>query len=537
MNGASITFSGETGAGNYVLATAASGLDSFTFSGSAPSGYAFKPSSTQLNLQHKATTTLALGSNANSVHIGSQTVNLSIGNSAPSGSAELSYTLDGIAGSAGTRTAGTTNAATGTYTAGIGSNSFNITVNDSNATNPSQSVPFSQTGYQLASTDFNTTSVDLGLIHVGGTFGSSALSLSNTRVSGTYNEALGAVLANASGVSASGGQVTVAAGAAADTSLSLSLTNSAAGHRSGTVDVQFDSQAVNGSGLGSTALTALNKTVTVTGAVFNGTGVWSGAGNAWGSNSQWADSNTVQAAPGTFAGYDNVDTASFTGTGTSTVNLDGVTPSLKSLTLSGATAYTVAQGTGGASLQFKSDSGNATLTASSTGHSISAPVTLASNLTTTVITSNHTLTLSNAISGGSNGLAKSGAGTLVLSGSNTYTGETAVSNGKLLVNNSSGSGTGSGAVSVTSGATLGGTGALIGAVTITGGTLSPGASVESFSTGAVTFDGGTFEYETNHSADSAAAGDLLIANGNLTLTGTVNLTLTDLVCWAINSYS
>jgi autotransporter-associated beta strand protein len=126
------------------------------------------------------------------------------------------------------------------------------------------------------------------------------------------------------------------------------------------------------------------------------------------------------------------------------------------------------------------------------------------------------------------GLTKTGTNTLTLTGTNTYTGTTTVSNGKLLVNNTSGSGTGSGAVTVASGATLGGTGSLTGAVTVTGGTLSPGASVESFSTGAVTLAGGTFEYETNHSALPAAAGDLLIANGNLTLSGTVNLTLTDL---------
>jgi autotransporter-associated beta strand protein len=125
-------------------------------------------------------------------------------------------------------------------------------------------------------------------------------------------------------------------------------------------------------------------------------------------------------------------------------------------------------------------------------------------------------------------LSKSGGGTWAITGTNTYTGTTAVSNGKLLVNNTSGSGTGSGDVTVASGATLGGTGSLTGAVTVTGGTLSPGASVESFSTGAVTLAGGTFEYETNHRALPAAAGDLLIANGNLTLTGTVNLTLTDL---------
>jgi len=73
------------------------------------------------------------------------------------------------------------------------------------------------------------------------------------------------------------------------------------------------------------------------------------------------------------------------------------------------------------------------------------------------------------VNGGS--LAILGTGTLTLSGPNTYTGGTAVNGGKLLVINTIGSGTGSGAVQVNSG-TLGGRGTIAGAVTIgTGGGL------------------------------------------------------------------
>ena len=69
------------------------------------------------------------------------------------------------------------------------------------------------------------------------------------------------------------------------------------------------------------------------------------------------------------------------------------------------------------------------------------------------------------------GLGKSEGGTWTLAGANTYTGNTTISGGKLLVNNASGSGTGSGAVNVNAG-TFGGTGAVAGSVTYQPGTLA-----------------------------------------------------------------
>jgi autotransporter-associated beta strand protein len=71
-------------------------------------------------------------------------------------------------------------------------------------------------------------------------------------------------------------------------------------------------------------------------------------------------------------------------------------------------------------------------------------------------------------------LTKSGAGALTLSGANTYSGGTTLSSGTLFINNSSGFGTGSGAVTC-NGGTLGGTGTISGAVTMnSGSTLAPG---------------------------------------------------------------
>jgi autotransporter-associated beta strand protein len=73
-------------------------------------------------------------------------------------------------------------------------------------------------------------------------------------------------------------------------------------------------------------------------------------------------------------------------------------------------------------------------------------------------------------------IVKTGSGKLTVGGNNTYTGGTTISGGTLLVNNTGGSGTGSGAVSVSAGATLGGTGAIAGPVSVSG-TLAPGASI------------------------------------------------------------
>ncbi len=71
-------------------------------------------------------------------------------------------------------------------------------------------------------------------------------------------------------------------------------------------------------------------------------------------------------------------------------------------------------------------------------------------------------------------LTKTGPATLTLSGTNTYTGPTAVNNGTLLINGT----INSSAVTVQSGAILGGGGVIGGAVSVeSGGTLSPGASI------------------------------------------------------------
>jgi autotransporter-associated beta strand protein len=76
---------------------------------------------------------------------------------------------------------------------------------------------------------------------------------------------------------------------------------------------------------------------------------------------------------------------------------------------------------------------------------------------------------------GAGALTKGGAGTLILNGANTYAGGTAVNEGALTVNNTTGSATGTGALTVASGATLNGSGIIGGATTVSG-FLNPGNS-------------------------------------------------------------
>jgi len=79
------------------------------------------------------------------------------------------------------------------------------------------------------------------------------------------------------------------------------------------------------------------------------------------------------------------------------------------------------------------------------------------------------------------GLTKNGAGTLTLSGTNTYGGVTTVNGGRLIVDGSIVT-----PVTVNSGGTLGGAGTISNTVTVnSGGTLSPGSSTAILNTGSV----------------------------------------------------
>ncbi len=123
-------------------------------------------------------------------------------------------------------------------------------------------------------------------------------------------------------------------------------------------------------------------------------------------------------------------------------------------------------------------------------------------------------------------LAKKGIGTWTLTGNSSYTGNTTINGGTLLVNNTTGSGTGSGNVIINSGGTFGGNGSITGGITLnSGGILSPGSSIESLVSGSNIWNGGSsyeFEFSTDGSGVAGIGYDLLAINGTLNLSGASN---------------
>jgi len=123
---------------------------------------------------------------------------------------------------------------------------------------------------------------------------------------------------------------------------------------------------------------------------------------------------------------------------------------------------------------------------------------------------------------GSGSLTKSGAGSLILTAANTYSGGTTINSGILLANNTTGSATGSGPVYIGNGDTLGGTGSVAGTVTMhANGTVAPGASAGTLTASSSLTLTGTYLCELD-----GANADQLVVSGALNISaGTLDVDL------------
>ncbi|NJA04139.1 DUF4347 domain-containing protein [Methylococcaceae bacterium WWC4] len=154
--------------------------------------------------------------------------------------------------------------------------------------------------------------------------------------------------------------------------------------------------------------------------------------------------------------------------------------------------------------------------------SLAGAGTVTLNSGTLTVAGNASTTFSGILQDGGNsgGFAKAGSGSLTLSGTNTYTGSTAIDAGTLLVTGSL-NGAGAGAVNVASGATLAGTGSVNGGLTIAaGGTLAPGVAGSNDGVGTLTVTGGlTIASGGSLAADIAGSASY----DSVAVTGAVNV--------------
>jgi autotransporter-associated beta strand protein len=213
------------------------------------------------------------------------------------------------------------------------------------------------------------------------------------------------------------------------------------------------------------------------------------------------------------------------GSGTYTYNLNGGTLTVPRIQKAG--------GSGTATFNFN----GGTLKAAGNATNFMENLTAASILSGAVIDSaGYSVTLNQALLDGGlgGGLVKQGLGTLALGGANSYSGNTLVNNGTLLVN-----GLVSGAVDVKSGATLGGNGTISGVVTVeAGATLAAGASIGTLtlSSTPTLASSATIVAELNRT--NGQTSDLIVVSGNpINYAGTLVLKNTGMPLQAGDTFS
>jgi len=221
--------------------------------------------------------------------------------------------------------------------------------------------------------------------------------------------------------------------------------------------------------------------------VLRDTRLWEGAAGSWTTAANWRQGIGGATGAATFTSGSGATSLpsvlTFTGTagGTATNDVAG-TVYVGGLNFApGAGAYTLA----GSSFTLAPNANIRNL--STNQQTISADIVLGSSQWIQG-DAGSMLTISGNISGSGFGLTKTGLGTLLLTGSNSYSGATVVGAGGLLVNGQLGNTN----ITVNSGGLLGGSGAIAGGVTVAaGGTFSPGNSPGLISVGTLGLAGTT----------------------------------------------
>ena len=354
---------------------------------------------------------------------GANNLNFSLGTTVLSGSATLGTMTSGTGSLAASASRSCTVSATSTN---LGINTISLTASDPNAFNGSQTTTATLTVLGHAIDSVAVTAGNGFVAHVGALGLSASITLSNatgplsdlevdsvSMGSGTLSG-----LSPAYYLSAGSSQVYMATFNAGNT----------AGSFSNTVTFTVgDNQSLPGAnGLGSL-------TATITGSVFSGAAKWTSTSDSvWSNVASWTDTKAagVNATPGTFSAFANTDSATFDGTGTVlALSLSGANPSLKSLSFSNS-SYTLSDGT----LNLSSNSGPAMVTVYSGTQTIASTVALSSDVSIGLLAGSQLTLLGNV--SGSGAMSLNGGGELILSGTNSYTGGTAVDAGTLYVTNS-----------------------------------------------------------------------------------------------------